>query len=74
MVDIQLSQTNIELIEKMDTYLLSHERRSPKIMQNRKLTWGYSIDTLNDSLHDFACYPPKVAENIFRDKIYGSLM
>lgn len=74
MVGIQLTHANINLIERMDTYMLSHERRSPKIMQNRKLTWGDSIDTLNDSLYDFECYPPKVVENIFRDKIYGSLV
>lgn len=73
MVDISLTQSNIDLIERMDTYMLSHERRSPKIMQNRKLSWGKSIDIINDAPYDFACYSPKVVENIFRDKIYSSL-
>lgn len=73
MIDIRLTQSNVDIIEKMDTYMLSLERRSPKIMQNRELPWGNSIDVIEFPLYDFACYSPKVVENIFRDKIYSSI-
>ena len=74
MANLTLSPENLDIIAKMDNFMLAHERLSPKIMQNRtNISWGEEIDyicTTINPVHDFACYSPQEVEVLFKEALY----
>lgn len=65
MAGLAFTQENFKIIEHMDIVLLAHEKRSPKIMQNRDISWGEEIDSITDPVYEFKCYSQKEVKPLY---------
>lgn len=66
MAGLVLNRESLEIIEYMDNVMLSHERRSIDIMQNREdISWGPAIDSIDDGVYPFRCYDPNIVEDLY---------